>query len=570
MNTLLRKEFRLLMPAWIAALVAATMPLWFQWNDEVFALTFSCLAIMFLALAPFGQEMSCGTFGLLLVQPAQRRHFWRVKVGLLALTLLSAWALFAVCLWIRQQERPPHFASPGDFENMLGCSALAALVAFSGGLWSTLLLRDVTTAFFATLMTPAALCMATVIALAHWINNDAVISAGIIAVLAAYSVAGYLVARRLFLRAEDVPLAWTGAQISLPKVRGLSLRWLPRGFAKRRGPWSALIYKELQLQEAAMVFVPIFALLHLASLAVRYFAPAWAAKADHFSFLPFFWLAVPVVAGCAAVAEERRQNTLEGLLCLPVRKRHQFAVKFVVALAMGTVLGGVVPWGLDALADAMNVPRGYTFMHYQAAVAAAATVVSFYASTLSRSVIQALTTLVCLLALCGLAGALAEAVGGHFQYEGVIVNGGLLFPALALPALLGTLRWLSFRNYISLQTGWRLWLGNLARAIAVFAVVWLAAGAIFNRCWEYFIPLEPPHGPARLSGPGRAMIANSRRRGTCVLLPDGRLWAGGLDRAWENFSGHFAAGSNWVVSGGANRMQNGRLTMDRAFWLEAA
>jgi len=59
------------------------------------------------------------------------------------------------------------------------------------------------------------------------------------------------VARRLFLGAEDV--AWTGGQVSLASAGGRPFRWLGFGFREKRGPWSALILKELQLQEATMV-----------------------------------------------------------------------------------------------------------------------------------------------------------------------------------------------------------------------------------------------------------------------------------------------------------------------------
>ena len=103
MNPLVRKEIRLLLPAWVAALVAATMPLWPWQNvrDAWFPWFFVFnAAILALALSPFGQEMSYGTFSLLLVQPEERKRFWRIKTGLLAIAMLSAWALFFLCLML--------------------------------------------------------------------------------------------------------------------------------------------------------------------------------------------------------------------------------------------------------------------------------------------------------------------------------------------------------------------------------------------------------------------------------------------------------------------------------------
>ena len=43
---------------------------------------------------------------------------------------------------------------------------------------------------------------------------------------------------------------------------------------------------------------------------------------------------MPLLIGCEAVAEERRLGTLEGQLCLPVKRRTQFAVKVVVVVAL--------------------------------------------------------------------------------------------------------------------------------------------------------------------------------------------------------------------------------------------
>ena len=108
--------------------------------------------------------MSWGTFGLLLSQPEKRQRFWRIKAGLLALALLSAWALFALCWWIVYLPADHWFIiNHGTFAQMVAGSGLLTLLAFSGGLWSTLLLRDVTTAFFAAVLAPVAILSAMMI-----------------------------------------------------------------------------------------------------------------------------------------------------------------------------------------------------------------------------------------------------------------------------------------------------------------------------------------------------------------------------------------------------------------------
>jgi hypothetical protein len=180
--------------------------------------------------------------------------------------------------------------------------------------------------------------------------------------------------------------------------------------------------------------------------------------------------------------------------------------------------------------------------------AAAIAGICFFASTMSRGMLQAFTVALLFPILLGVSyGLLLEKFG---LGANAFAFGGLLFPVLFWPAVVVASLWMAFRNYKRLQTGWALWAGNFARFIAVLAAVLFVAGSIYNRCWEYCMDLEPRHGPARLSGAGRAMIGGSGMGDYYALLPDGRLWAGKFDQKSEgyikNVSGHFAAGSNWV------------------------
>jgi hypothetical protein len=459
-----------LLPALIAALAAATLPLWS--GRYFWGLWMPCfgLAICFLALAPFGQEMSWGTFGLLLSQPEERRRFWRIKTELLALALLSAWGLFILSWRIGGHNLDPNSSiGLGPYDDVVLVSGLLALLAFSSGLWTTLLLRDVTTAFFATLIAPTALCAATVLALSQF--HNILIGPPFLAVMAAYSVAGYLVARRLFLGAEDVALAWTGGQISLPKIRGLPLRWLAFGFQKKRGPWSALIVKELQLQEATMVVVALLALLHLAALAARHFAPRWLGEGGLAGdAVRLIWMMVPWVVGCVAVSEERRYNTLESQHCLPVRQRHQFAVKLTVVLALGTVMGGVLPWLLEHL-NGYSKWTGLESLGGLVLAAAVVAAIAFFASTMSRGILEAFAVaLLFSFLLWVMLALLMEEVlyhnGSEFDPRAVS-----FFQFLVWPAMFAACIRLAYRNYRSLPTGWRLWAVNLAWPAGVMAAV---------------------------------------------------------------------------------------------------
>lgn len=478
MSALVRKELRLLLPAWIVALAAASVPLWTQWKFQHTTVPCYGLAILFLGLTPLGQEMSLGTFGLLLSQPEKRQHFWKIKAGLLALALLSAWVVFVTCWWLGRQFYSDDFYFE-SFAEMAGVSGLMTLLAFSGGLWSTLLLRDVTTAFFATVLFPLGIFSGTILCMASasgWDNIDCMITCWPLAI---YAVAGFFVARRLFLGAEDV--AWTGTQISLATGRGRTFRWLAFGFQQKRGPWSALIFKELQLQEITIILVPLLALLHLAALAARHFAPRWAAEMGVVDAAAIVWMIVPWVIGCVAVAEERRNNTLDGFLCLPLRQRRLFAVKLAVVMALGTVLGGVFPWVLENLGGGGGEWTGVDALEKLVSAAAAVTAIAFFASSMSRGMLQAFAVALLFTILFWTVLSLLSISSFDANHQGM----DELFSLLAWPAILAACIWRAYRNFKSLQTSLRLWEVNFACLAAILTSVWLVAIASYALLVRY-------------------------------------------------------------------------------------
>ncbi len=349
-----------------------------------------------------------------------------------------------------------------------------------------------------------------------------------------------------FLEAQDV--GWTGGQISLKFGSGRSLRWLAFDCKYGQSRWMSLVQKELQLHEATMVLVPLFLLLHVAVITLAYFNPKWASDTHELicHAVPAVWLAaVPLVIGCVAVAGERRFNTLEGLLCLPVSKRASFAVKLIVALVLAVVLGGLLPWLLMRIQAA---PLGDFTVWVAMGVAALIACVSFYASTMSNGLLQAMPTVVGIGFAVFLTSALGARTYGYFhqwRYQDYGFFMSSLFPALAWPAGVITFIWLSFRNYRQAQTGWGMWVENYVRVVAAFVCLYLVGMGIFYRDWQLFLPLEPRHGAARISGTGAATLVAWKKH-AAVVLPDGRLWVGGGKEAWKVESGGFVADTNWV------------------------
>jgi hypothetical protein len=543
MSPLIRKEIRLLLSSWMAALavaVAAALavapaPHWLMrfldpeelagWNVAVFGAT-----ILALALSPFGQEASYGTLALLLVQPEERRRLWKIKTDLLAVALASVWLLFALCLWTRHGG-----LTSTDWLELWTHGGLIVL-ALSGGLWSTLFLRDVGLSFACACIVPATLSAGTFLIASHWVDSGHAMAALICSVLAIYAVAGVFWARRLFLGAEDV--AYAGAHFSLPRFFVAPASWL--AFRGKENRWIALVKKELRLQEAAMLVIPMLALFSLALLVMRHFVPHWATRGDLMEGISILWLILaPIIIGCSAVAEERRLNTLANSLCLPICWLGQFGTKLGVTLVLGIVFGALAP-RLLAFILGVSPMRGSSPGDL-VEIAAAITGLGFYASSMSRGLLQSLTTAICVPGFIWVLLLFSYnliAFLGNPALE-VISAVTLICPTLGITALC-----LAFHNYKLLQIDWRVPVGNFIRAGAVFTCVTLASIAVFDRSWELFLPLEPPHGQARLSGPGRPGLWLWGSN-LSVWLPEGRIWIGKWDPARRSISGGFVPGSNW-------------------------
>jgi len=109
MNALIRKEIRLLRPAWIAALLLAAWPTFhfrpLLIHEQGMALVF-WLGSLVLGLTPFGREFTAGTFSLLLAQPMPRQRIWRVKVSLLAAAFVSVFVVWWLSWLLRLAGAP--------------------------------------------------------------------------------------------------------------------------------------------------------------------------------------------------------------------------------------------------------------------------------------------------------------------------------------------------------------------------------------------------------------------------------------------------------------------------------
>ncbi|MDR3457913.1 MAG: ABC transporter permease subunit [Verrucomicrobiae bacterium] len=554
MNALVKKEIRLLLPNFGFACVLALAGLFPNHADSLFSgivyfigCIFCPAVVVMLALSSFGSEVGSGTFSNLLAQPVSRVKIWETKITLLAAALLAVaflWLMAFVASGFHGNQNHGF----NDWLDLLAFVIVFGLVIFSGGLWTVLLLRQVAAAFWFTLLVPGALL---VILAALFSEQDGNLFAGlIISVLGLYSLAGVFFARWLFLRAQD--LQWSGGNIVLPELDGLA-RFRPAAGVRREWcPRPALWWKEFMLHQSQLIMAFALALLHLGVLAARHFLNL--AKSPDLKFvLEIFWglwLVMPLLIGCAAVAEERKLGTLEGQLCLPVRRWTQFGIKFTVALGLALVLGAAMPLLFEGSRIVPGPPLSIAAMQngwlnqlstWQVFiwncimavnlslpvlvfvfVAATTCAISFYVSTLARNTLQSLAPAV--LGIMLAATLLGMAGQSWSQIHDFLWSGPLPY-FIGIPIMALTLLLLSFRNFQQARTSLRMGWTNLAVLTGALVLAGVMTSAIYHRFWEKLTPFEPAHGAARLklANPPQARL-NVWWAETTVHLPDGKTW----------------------------------------------
>jgi ABC-type transport system involved in multi-copper enzyme maturation permease subunit len=595
MNALVKKEIRLLLPSFlIGCVLAFSSRLWREGDGtfdsmlELLPFVICPAVAVMMALNSFGVEISSGTFASLLAQPVSRQKIWQTKILLLAMALLIVASLWVGSFWFRNKFIQ-HPRSAGSVFEWFECAMMFALAVFSGGLWTVLLLRQVAAAFWFTVLVPGVLIVVLAGLLAG--ESDEFVNGMVISVLGLYSLAGFFFARWLFFRAQDVQ--WSGGAIAMPEMRGLARFKIGSGTRRLWRPRMALFVKELQLHQAQFLIAGVLALLHLGVLVTRHFGHFRKNSTTEFILesIWMLWLVMPLLVGCAAVAEERKLGTLEGQLCLPMKSRTQFAMKLFVALGLAVALGVVMPLLLEGariLPDVhfklisffadndavyglqLQMPMSQIFfwdcleqidrwlpLLTLAAIAILIGGISFYVSSLMRNTLQTLAP-----ALAGIVAAwfliFIATIPGELDID-YLWHGPLPY-FIVLPAMVLTLLALACRNYQSVLTGWKMGRHNLLVLASVLALTVAATSAIYHRAWEKFTPFEPPHGAARLSLSNPAGLSYERNE-ISVRFPDGKIWMVLLmpdlrinltSLMLANFKmylndGQFIGGSNWLT-----------------------
>ena len=534
MNTLVAKEIRQLRPAFVAALLLAAVPAWLyptEWNSLYrveavwgLAMPLFCIGWLLLALTCFGREFGMGTFPVLLALPVPRQQIWWTKIAVLlcAMMIVLTTGVTSACLWFA--ARTGHLSWPLGVDYKFGEIVLAVILTFvviaASGLWTTLFLRQTLAAFWFAMVVPLALLM-----LASW-GGENVLTGEI--VLGIYAVAGFLLAQRLFYRAQEV--AWTGGEVNLPALRSAGAAQTAAG--RNYHPLVALLGKELQLYKIPFAGMTAMFVLHLGAILLRWTLLRSNVDSQFAAALSMFgglWFLIPLVTAGISISEERRMGTLEGQLCQPFSQRLQFVIKLILALLISGLLCGSLLWLAEYIGTVVHAGSSFLVtkdsMDLQPCeevvlVFLILSFVVFFASTLARSLLQAIATAI----LMGLAILLCTGVtradwGGNLEFVG-----GPLLKVILSPALLAVSAWLAYTNFRRLAETRRTWWRTIRALLATFLIATALTALIFFRSWEYLTPLEPAHGPARLSL-GSAPRLQLDGSAASVFLPDGQLWS---------------------------------------------
>jgi ABC-type transport system involved in multi-copper enzyme maturation permease subunit len=518
MNGLIVKEIRLQVPALLPALALAIIPVWlvpwsFGGSVGPTLLTLG-LATVILALGSFGRELGLGTFPLLLAHPVERPRIWWTKIAVLfgaTLMVLIAWAI--TC-----------FASSmtgtyWDGRESLGMGLAVALALVAGGLWSTLLLRHVAGAFLFTLLVPAAIAI--------MVGGFEEAEFWVFVSLTVYAVAGFILAWWLFRRAQETP--WAGGVITLSAWRSAQSATLRSARSQR--PFAALFIKELYLHQVSLAGIAALGLLHLGVIGMRYWfrgRDLGATVEGALYLYSYIWLLVPLLVGSSSIAEERKLGTMETHLGLPIARRYQFVIKFCLVMVLGCFLSFGVLELAESFADVLGVSFGMSILSQGKATTIALStlmalsLISFYASSVSRNLLQSLAVAVTLAAGCGVllvSGPDLPAIFGIMEFWR-----GSIFHWVAWPIIFATMLGLAYFNFGQLAGDTALLRRNLLIWLGALAAIFILASNLYDRSWEWATPSEPDPGPAQLSASApptvRVKSRGMRRSPACSRIAD--------------------------------------------------
>jgi hypothetical protein len=380
-----KKEIRAIAPGWLACLAllaaVALMDLPSAHNVSIAAAFLGAIALGALSM---GHEYSGGTLSLLLSQPRRRPSMVLLKLSVLAPMLLTLSALGFVIGGGPQDEKRLVFVLP------LLCGLCIAP-------WFTMLCRNSLAGIVFTAATPVAVMLVSEVSAAVKFGTGPAMAADALAFKAALFWWGMLA-----ISAVAAAFSWrVFMRLEVTDGRGQAIRllWLRAGtpptatvpLPVHRRPLWLLAKKEWRLQQLTFAVSGLYVLGWFGLWSARSAIP------DLHILLLFVLtalnvLAVPVLAGSLASAEERQLGTLDWQALLPMSARAQWVMKAGVTVGVACVLGLAVPMALASMTGSREIRDGVqSFLSAGVGFAVVfLSVMSLYVSSLSASSLPAL------------------------------------------------------------------------------------------------------------------------------------------------------------------------------------
>jgi hypothetical protein len=346
------------------------------------------LGCMVLGGCAFGNEFQHRTLALLLSQPISRWAQWRDKMLVLGTSIALSLAALLVC-------RRLYGAAPD--EATWPVLVLIALCAFCGAPYWTLVCRQALIGMVVAVGFPTlALIAAELIAL--WLGRgEAVQPAAAGVLLTLYCAVVFWRGYVRFNRLEIVETA--GRDLHLPaSVEAALARPLGKVSARFRGPYAALLKKELRLQQPGFLVAGVFffiAVIGFCTFLIYHPLGVGILGGDFATFM----VVLPLIIGAIAVAEEKGWGIFEWQLTLPPSAFEQWSAKMLVTLPTSLGLGLLLPAIMFLAGEALlprDVPRAAIPPLSDLALCVLAqlllTSVAVYAGSFSKTTLWAIIT----------------------------------------------------------------------------------------------------------------------------------------------------------------------------------
>jgi hypothetical protein len=401
----LAKEFRGIAPAWVSSAVVIVAAgvltgLLFPGTGAsglrslgIAGYVVGTIAMGALAV---GHEYGHRTLDGLLAQPVARQRLLLTKLGVLVPLLASV----GVVAWFLLLDAPGEGRAIGFGRSPVGSGVLAAVLALPLlcalflAPWLTMLCRNPLAGIVFSLAVPGLLWLAGEVAgIAQYglkpvpPGPAAALQVTVFAWgMAAVIVGGALGGWGTFMRLQAVDRQ--GA-MHTPRLIAMWRSSSQERPARRRSVHWLILKKEVHLQHLTLVVSALYALGVLVLVLVGWLEPDFQRQLV-FAMTMIHAVAIPLLAGSLASAEERQFGTVESDALLPMPAWTAWSIKLAVTMGLAVVLSLGLPWLLRLAVPSLDMMVFRMWRPRTIGVVLFGTALALYVSSLSRSGVRAL------------------------------------------------------------------------------------------------------------------------------------------------------------------------------------